>query len=130
MFEVDLLPFVNVLGNYNFGAPCQPWSSEGANKGLDDERGQVIGKRIKDLKVLMPKTFFMEMVEGMLTRHGDVFQNFLRTLQDIRDESGHRVYKIRYKVLDSMDFHLPRRRRRIYLVGWKRAQEVRQFKWP
>ena len=56
MFEVDLLPFVHVLDNYNFGAPCRPWSAEGANKGLDDERGQVIGKCIKDLKVLMPKT--------------------------------------------------------------------------
>lgn len=58
------------------GPPCQSWSEAGAQRGIDDMRGQLFFEYIRILKSKQPKFFLAENVSGMLQgRHSEAVKN-------------------------------------------------------
>jgi DNA (cytosine-5)-methyltransferase 1 len=108
---------------YVCGFPCQPFSTAGLRKGLNDSRGNIFFHCIKTIKNKTPKYFVLENVKGILSiEKGKTFQNMLQYMQDSLPE-----YNIYWNVLNTKDYGIPQNRERLYIVGTK---EDRIFKWP
>ena len=94
------------------GFPCQPFSIAGKGLGFEDTRGTLFFNIAEILKTKQPKAFLLENVKR-LTMHdsGRTFRIILETLKQL----GYTVY---FKVLNTLDFGLPQKRERIYIVGF------------
>lgn len=96
---------------YVFGFPCQSYSTQGLQKGLDDERGQLLYKSLEILRVKQPKYFIAENVRGLLSHNkGETFQTVISLLESCN-------YVVYHKLLNSRDFGVPQNRPRVYMVG-------------
>jgi DNA (cytosine-5)-methyltransferase 1 len=94
------------------GFPCQPFSIAGKGLGFTDTRGTLFFNIEKILEVKKPRAFLLENVKRLTTHdHGKTFSVILDKLKAL----GYTVY---YKVLNSLDFGLPQKRERIYIVGF------------
>ncbi|NQT38152.1 MAG: DNA cytosine methyltransferase [Planctomycetes bacterium] len=92
------------------GPPCQGFSSAGMRDGTDP-RNQLVQSYGRVVRELRPRWFIMENVEGMLTlQHGEYVHRLVSTLL----EAG---YTIRIAKLDTADYGLPQRRKRVFVVG-------------
>lgn len=103
------------------GFPCQPFSIIGKKRGFDDARGTLFFDIARILKKKTPRAFVLENVK-MLVGHdkGRTLQVILRILEELD-------YTVDFKVLNALDYGLPQKRERIFLVGFR---EKREFKWP
>ena len=54
--------------------PCQPWSSQGKQLGLQDPRGQLIKVPIRYVQRHRPRLFIMENVKGMCSKKHTCFE--------------------------------------------------------
>ena len=116
---------------YTAGPPCQSWSSAGKKSGLGDARGCVFLRVLSTIKIVMPACFILENVMGLKTSHKETYARILYSLQRIKDPDGKLTYKVRTKVLNSLEVGgVPQSRQRVYIVGWKRALETQDFSWP
>ena len=103
------------------GFPCQPFSIAGKGLGFSDTRGTLFFNIEEILKTKRPKAFLLENVKRLTTHDsGRTFQTILGSLKRL----GYTVY---YKVLNTLDFGLPQKRERIYIVGF---MENRPFEFP
>lgn len=110
------LPDFDVL---TAGIPCQPFSSIGAKRGLDDARGQFIPKLVEILKSKRPQIFVVENVQGLLSHdQGKTFQTILSQL------ACDGQYTISWKLLNSLDFGLPQSRKRVFIIGLRSGQHI------
>jgi DNA (cytosine-5)-methyltransferase 1 len=104
------------------GSPCQSFSTVGNQKGLEDERGNLIFAYIKLVKQIKPKIFIFENVKGLLSNNkGNTFKKVLMAFK----ETGYKIY---YDVLNAKNFGIPQHRERLYLIGFK--NEVKKFEFP
>ncbi|TRT81129.1 MAG: DNA cytosine methyltransferase [Microcystis aeruginosa Ma_AC_P_19900807_S299] len=94
------------------GFPCQPFSIAGKGLGFTDTRGTLFFNIEKILEVKKPRAFLLENVKR-LTTHDDG-----KTFSIILDKLKALGYTVYYKVLNSLDFGLPQKRERIYIVGF------------
>ncbi len=120
---------------YVCGFPCQPFSAAGRNHGLADSRTNVIASLLQYLRSKPPKCFCLENVSNLGRMHAEVLHNILAVLHGIVDNRGRPVFVLSYKTLDTADFGLPQRRRRIYIVGMRTdcygtAHGNPEFAWP
>ena len=94
------------------GFPCQPFSIAGKGLGFEDTRGTLFFNIAEILKNKQPKAFLLENVKRLTTHDsGRTFRIILETLKQL----GYTVY---FKVLNTLDFGLPQKRERIYIVGF------------
>lgn len=94
------------------GFPCQPFSIAGKGLGFEDTRGTLFFNIAEILKTKQPKAFLLENVKRLTTHDsGRTFRIILETLKQL----GYTVY---FKVLNTLDFGLPQKRERIYIVGF------------
>ena len=95
------------------GFPCQPFSNAGARQGFLDKRGQVIFKLLEIISVKNPPIVFLENVPN-LARHerGKSLSLIIKSLEDFG-------YIVHAKIIDSIDFGLPQRRPRLYIVAFQ-----------
>lgn len=119
--NTKLLPNFDVLIG---GFPCQTFSIVGKREGFDDKRGLIIYGLLKILKEKDVPYFILENVKG-LTNHNK--GKTLKTILSLIDEAGYHVF---YRILNSIDYGVPQMRERIYLVGIKKEQQKKPFKWP
>lgn len=103
------------------GFPCQPFSIAGKGLGFADTRGTLFFNIEAILKEKQPKAFLLENVKR-LTSH-DNGQTFAVILEKLK-ELGYTVY---HRVFNSLDFGLPQKRERIYIVGFR---DPIYFKFP
>ena len=107
------------IPNFDFllaGFPCQPFSSAGKRLGFIDERGGLFFTIFDILKKKQPSGFLLENVEGLVTHDGGkTLDIIIKKLQEIG-------YRVVYKVLDSSDFGIPQKRRRVYIIGHNKAK--------
>lgn len=98
------------------GPPCQPWSSAGLQKGLQDPRGQLISHYVRLVDELRPRLVLFENVRGLVTARGETGTpgEVLRDIQRQLDEIG---YASRVATLNAADFGAPQRRVRLLLVA-------------
>ena len=103
------------------GFPCQPFSIIGHMRGFDDTRGTLFFDIARILTEKKPAAFVLENVK-LLVGHskGQTLNRILETL----DELG---YYTTYKVLNALDFGLPQKRERVFIVGFR---SPRYFNWP
>ena len=93
------------------GFPCQPFSSAGSQKGFRDQNGIFFFTICKILKAKKPQGFILENVDGLATHDQG------KTLETILKELKKAGFKTTWKILDSSEFQIPQKRRRIYIVG-------------
>lgn len=100
------------------GFPCQPFSIAGKGLGFADTRGTLFFNIEAILKAKQPEAFLLENVKRLTTHdNGNTFAIILDRLNKL----GYAVY---YKVFNSLDFGLPQKRERIYIVGFKKSYTV------
>lgn len=105
------------------GFPCQPFSQAGKKKGLEDERGEPFFEVLRCLEETKPKLFLLENVPGLLKHEkGQTFQK----VYDLLSEKG---YNLQYKVLNALDYEVPQKRHRLFIVGVRQDLDV-TFKFP
>jgi DNA (cytosine-5)-methyltransferase 1 len=103
------------------GFPCQPFSIIGSRKGFEDIRGTLFFYIAKIIEAKKPKVFILENVK-LLARH-----NNSKTLNKILETLMQLGYNVDYRIFNALDFGLPQKRERIFIVGFRDPCE---FNWP
>lgn len=102
------------------GFPCQAFSICGDGKGFEDTRGTLFFDIARILKAKQPQAFVLENVKQLVSHNqGKTFQRILETLENF----GYQTY---YKILNALDFGLPQKRERVFIVGFR---EPKHFVW-
>jgi len=116
------------------GPPCQPYSFAGRARDpqrmRNDERHYLYRYYLEMLESLKPDIFVYENVPGLFTARAGREQIFMRILEDF--SSLEPPYEItpplervakdpRSYILDSADFGIPQRRKRLFLIGYKKS---------
>lgn len=97
------------------GPPCQPFSVGGLRKGNADER-DMIPEFIRCLQEVQPEAFLMENVPGLsLKKARPYFDSVLAQLSDCG-------YRLNWAVLNSADYGVPQKRKRLIIMGSKSIQ--------
>ncbi len=103
------------------GFPCQPFSIIGQMRGFEDTRGTLFFYIATILKEKKPKAFVLENVKQLVGHNkGQTLKVILKTLRDLG-------YYVQYAVLNALDYGLPQKRERIFIVG---HQEPIFFTFP
>jgi len=103
------------------GFPCQPFSIIGNKQGFADVRGNLFFTIEEILRIKRPYAFLLENVKQLKTHDNG---NTFRIIQEKLHALG---YVIHHQVLNALDFGLPQKRERIFIVGF---QENIQFNFP
>ena len=94
------------------GFPCQPFSICGKLEGFEDIRGTLFFDIARILKAKRPYSFILENVKQLKGhRSGKTLARIIEILEDIG-------YYTHYKILNALDFGLPQKRERIFIVGF------------
>jgi len=96
------------------GFPCQPFSIMGNMNGFSDTRGTLFFDIERILKVKRPEWILLENVPQLRTiQKGNAFKVILDRLRKLD-------YFVHYKVLNALDFGLPQKRERLFIVGFQK----------
>ncbi|MCK5146446.1 DNA (cytosine-5-)-methyltransferase [bacterium] len=103
------------------GFPCQPFSIIGNRKGFDDTRGTLFFEIARILASKKPDAFILENVKLLVGHNsGQTIKHIFKVLTDIG-------YRVDFKVLNALNFGLPQKRERVFIVGFKKSVS---FNWP
>ncbi len=95
------------------GFPCQAFSICGDGRGFADTRGTLFFDIARILQVKQPKAFVLENVKQLVSHNdGKTFARILETLETLG-------YQVHYKILNALDFGLPQKRERVFIVGFR-----------
>ena len=103
------------------GFPCQPFSIIGNRRGFEDARGTLFFEIARILEAKKPAAFVLENVK-LLKGH-----NKGKTLARILEVLKQLGYHADSHVFNALDFGLPQKRERIFIVGFR---VERAFEWP
>ena len=118
------------------GPPCQSFSTAGARKGLEDKRGMALLEFIRVIRDVQPKFFVFENVPGLKSiakKHISFYdrmsvdkktlssdQQYGSLFGEILDEFNKlKKYKFDWDILNSADYGVPQKRKRLILIGSK-----------
>lgn len=105
----DIPDFDILLG----GFPCQAFSIIGKKEGFANETcGTLFFDIERILKVKRPPAFMLENVRNLTAHDGG---NTFRTIKEHLEALGYHVYA---KVLNALDYGVPQKRERIFIVGF------------
>lgn len=93
------------------GFPCQSFSTINPKKDPFDDRGQLYKDMAKILKEKQPKAFIAENVKGLLVLHKG------KILNSVLNEFEQQGYTLNHMLLNSVDFGIPQKRQRVFIVG-------------
>lgn len=129
--KVQKAPSVHVLLG---GPPCQAYSlvgrSRDPNRMEDDDRHYLYQHYLNVLEDLRPDFFVLENVPGLLTAKAegeDIFHQILSDFASIKPAYEVAPSYAEYRqnprgyLVDSSRFHVPQKRRRVLLLGFRRA---------
>ncbi|EOS23475.1 modification methylase HhaI [Lachnospiraceae bacterium 3-1] len=106
------------------GFPCQAFSISGKQRGFEDSRGTLFFDVARIVKAKRPKVVFMENVKNFAT-HDD--GKTLEVVKGTMEELGYTFYQ---KVLNAVDYGVPQKRERIYMVCFRNDLGINDFKYP
>jgi DNA (cytosine-5)-methyltransferase 1 len=102
------------------GFPCQAFSICGDQRGFEDTRGTLFFDIARILQAKKPKAFVLENVKQLVSHgSGKTLERIIETLENLG-------YQIHYKILNALDFGLPQKRERVFIVGFR---EPKHFVW-
>ena len=106
------------------GFPCQAFSISGKQRGFEDSRGTLFFDVARIVKAKKPKVVFMENVKNFATHdHGKTLEVVERTMETL----GYTFYQ---KVLNAVDYGIPQKRERIYMVCFRNDLGITGFSYP
>lgn len=100
------------------GFPCQGFSQAGIHQGLKHEGSGLISHVFRLVKSLKPKVIFLENVPTLVSEFGD------RDFQAIVKKFSLLGYDGRYVVMHGYDVKCPQKRKRVYLLFYRRGISV------
>jgi len=108
------------------GFPCQAFSIAGKRGGFEDTRGTLFFDVAEIIKRKKPKAIFLENVKGLRNHNGG------RTLETILNvlRNDLNYYVPEPQIVNAKDFGVPQNRERIYIVGFRKDQGVKNFEYP
>jgi len=102
------------------GFPCQPFSIIGDMKGFNDTRGTLFFDIARILFEKRPQAFVLENVKLLVGHNnGKTMRKIMETLNELN-------YNVSFKILNAIDFGLPQKRERVFIVGFKNNLD---FEW-
>ena len=108
------------------GFPCQAFSLAGKRLGFEETRGTLFFDVAEIIRRKRPKAFFLENVKGLLIHDkGKTIQTILKVLREDLD-----YFVPDPKIVNAMDFGVPQHRERVYIVGFRKDQNVNEFTYP
>lgn len=103
------------------GPPCQAFSTAGARRALDDERGNVFLKYIDVVKKIKPTYVVIENVRGLLSApypYKDIKEPIKGgALCVILDKLRNAGYSISFELYNAANFGAPQIRERVVIIG-------------
>jgi DNA (cytosine-5)-methyltransferase 1 len=103
------------------GFPCQPFSIIGNMRGFEDTRGTLFFDIARIIDEKKPLAFVLENVKLLVGHNkGKTINRIMETLSDLG-------YYSTYKVLNALNFGLPQKRERVFIVGFRYPC---LFQWP
>lgn len=106
------------------GFPCQAFSISGKQRGFDDSRGTLFFDVARIVKEKRPKIVFMENVKNFATHDGG------KTLEVVKTTMEELGYTFNQRVLNSVDYGVPQKRERIYMVCFRNDVVTKEFAFP
>ena len=106
------------------GFPCQAFSISGKQLGFDDSRGTLFFDVARIVKAKRPKVVFMENVKNFAMHDSG------RTLDVVKATMEELGYSFHYKVLNSVDYGIPQKRERVYMVCFRNDLDIDKFSFP
>ena len=94
------------------GFPCQSFSNAG-QKQINNPRNFLFREFIRAVKLIQPRYIIGENVKGLLTKK----LNGVLFIDTITTEFNDIGYKIKYKVLNCVDYGIPQKRQRLIILG-------------
>ena len=92
------------------GPPCQSYSTLG--KRQMDDRANMFMQYKRVLGIIKPKAFVFENVTGILSmKKGNLFKNIQKEFEELG-------YKLKFRILNAVDYGVPQQRERVILVGF------------
>ena len=108
------------------GFPCQAFSLAGKRLGFEETRGTLFFDVAEIIRRKRPKAFFLENVKGLMIHDkGRTIQTILKVLREDLD-----YYVPTPQIVNAMDFGVPQHRERVYIVGFRKDQNVNEFTYP
>lgn len=106
--DFNTLPDVDIMVG---GFPCQSFSTANTHKDINDARANLYKQVVRFLQEKQPKYFICENVKGLLTLQGG------KVLEKIINEFSECGYNVQYKLLKAVEYGIPQRRERLFIVG-------------
>ena len=104
------------------GSPCQSFTLLGYQKGLEEARGTLFYEFARLIKEIEPKVFIYENVQGLMKHDkGKTWE----VVQRVFDSLG---YTLHTQILDAVNYGVPQKRRRVFVVGFKHGGD--EFTFP
>lgn len=106
------------------GFPCQAFSISGKQRGFEDSRGTLFFDVARIVKAKKPKVVFMENVKNFASHdNGQTLEVVKATMEGL----GYTFYQ---KVLNPVNYGIPQKRERIYMVCFRNDLNVLDFTYP
>lgn len=106
------------------GFPCQAFSISGKQRGFEDSRGTLFFDVARIVKAKRPKIVFLENVKNFASH------DYGRTLEVVKNTMEELGYSFNQRVLNALDYGIPQKRERIYMVCFRNDLEVVNFEYP
>ena len=106
------------------GFPCQAFSISGKQKGFNDSRGTLFFDVARITKEKKPKIVFMENVKNFASHDNG------KTLEVVKATMEELGYVFFQKVLNSVDYNVPQKRERIYMICFRKDLNINNFTYP
>jgi len=106
------------------GFPCQPFSISGKQNGFDDTRGTLFFDIARIAKYHKPKVLILENVKNFATHNAG---KTLHTVLEVLDKLNYNAY---HKVLNASLFGVPQKRERIFILGFRKDLQIKNFSFP
>ena len=104
------------------GFPCQPFSIIGGMRGFEDTRGTLFFDLARVIAAKTPPALLLENVRQFSSHDKG---RTLRRILAVLSELG---YAVEWRILNALDFGLPQKRERTFIVGF--LDRDTPFEWP
>ncbi len=149
--DISFQKYENKIELLAGGPPCQPFSLGGNHKGYQDSR-DMFPQAIRAVREVQPNGFIFENVKGLLRKSFAIYfeyiilqftypdivqdksknwQEHLAKLQEIHTQDNYPglKYNVAYKLLNAVNYGVPQKRERVFIVGFKNDLNV-QWSFP
>ena len=108
------------------GFPCQAFSIAGERAGFEDTRGTLFFDTARIIKEKKPKAFLLENVKGLMNHDGGTTLDTI--LKVLKNDLNY--YVPEPEIINAKNFGVPQNRPRVFIVGFRKDLQVKEFDYP